>query len=653
MKSTFELLESLPEPIVLSSHQRSLVEHHGTPLIGDASAGSGKSTTSITKLLYMQRELNIPGHKIAFLMFNKEARDKAEEKYIYLCNELNVRPTAKFYTIHALCNFIVRKWMPDRSLVSEYEMMPTLRKLLSEVMERPTDKERKTVSELMSFMINRNLNIEQLSETSKFIASGMQISTVAHVYDGMMDHKKRNKLIDFDDMQLYALRLLENFPQVRDVCTALFDYWIIDEFQDVSPIQIAVVNQMLRDKDNFTAIGDGDQAIYRWRGADDKYINEFEKFFPNAQRIQLPINYRCPHNILMPAKRLIERNTPRVHKNIEAHKQGGVIRYCPSKSQLGSSQGIAQEIIELFNTKTAMPMDMAVLCRNNNQQMFVIDMLLQAGVPIRVASKENLVYNHFITSDLMNILEFATRQTDSRLFEKCAMKIMRGVNKRDIGNVARSMGATGQHWVDIIDRRTANEAHEMLNDVAHCLKNGGTVAQAIAIFKDAYFVYAKWMMTSLWDITETDLVDIFDYFSFLGERSFDDLKRYLARAKALLNSLDEEKNAVTIITMHICKGLEFKYVWLLHVSDEVLPNAKVMDKLKKILGDAAAGQHQKEETNLLYVAMTRAMEQLVITYPEDDISRLLYFTLEPGKSLQDVQEDVRMFLIDKGATING
>jgi DNA helicase-2/ATP-dependent DNA helicase PcrA len=652
MKSTFELLEELPVPIILSEYQKALVKHEGTPLIGDACAGSGKSTTSITKVIYMQRELYIPGHRIAFLMFNKEARVKAEERYVELCNMLSVRPAVKFYTIHALCNFIVKKWMPDRQLVSDYDLAPKFRELLGEFIERPTDKDRKSVQELLSFMLNRNLSIEQLANTGKFIEAGYAIEMVKSVYDGILAYKKSHKYIDFDDMQMYALRLIEHYPEVREVCANLFDHWLIDEFQDVSPIQMAIFKLMLRDPKKFTAIGDGDQAIYRFRGADDKFINSFDEYFPGATRIQLPINYRCPHEILMPAKRLIETNVPRIPKNIEAFKQGGVVRYSPGKSSLASSQSIANEVIELFKTRQAAPKDMAILYRNNNQPMFVIDMMLQAGVPVRVASKENLVYNHFVTNDLMDILAFATNQADVRLFEKCTMKIMRGISRRDITDVARRMGATGQHWADIINRRTADEAHMLLDDIAHCLKNGGTVAMALALLKDTYFVYAKWMMEKLWDITEADLDDIFDYFSYLGERSYDDLKRYLARAKALLKGLDEERNAVTVITMHMCKGLEFDYVWLLHVSDEVLPNTKIMEKLRKTMGEVEAAQHQKEETNLLYVAMTRAMKQLVITYPPEDISRLLHFTIEPGKTIADIQEDIRIFLIDKEATVS-
>lgn len=629
--------------IKYSDEQKAMILQHGAPMNGIALAGAGKSNTIVGKINYIEDIHGVPGERIAAIAFNREARIELERRYKNLRAGLGKPARVKFFTFHALFNKIVTETQKNITVSQPKELNREFARLFRTFVPEPTDEKRDNMRNLISFMINSLIGFEELAKTDKFIESGFTLEEVKNVWEHFYDYKRKQRLIDFDDMQLIAYRLLLNFESVRERYANMFDYWIIDEFQDSNKIQVEIMKMLVKDTAKLNTIGDDDQAIYAFRGSDSTYIVNFNDHFPGAEKVVLTTNYRCPENILEYADRMIQFNKVRVPKFMRAAKPGGNVRFVPAKTLTASSKFIADEIDRKYKSGIH-PSKMAVLYRNNNQAMFVVDMLIQKGIPLRVSSKESMVYNHWITADILDIIDFAQNQTNPRLFEKVGTKVISYIKRNDVKQVAQQMAATGEPWYNFINSVTSRETETILHSINKLIKeDNGKVCHAIDMLQSKYLEFAKFASRSK-DITEDEVMDILDYLRYLGDRTYVQLLRYLQQAGSLIKSFEEDENAVTMTTMHKVKGLEYPHVYLLHIGEDVMPNTKILNRLEKNLGMPAVNRHIEEERRLFYVAITRAIEESVIVYPEGSASRYITEMLPKGKNIWDVSEKLKTFM---------
>ncbi len=603
----------------LNDAQRRAVTCVDGPLLVLAGAGSGKTRVIIKRVAYLVSQGIAPWNILAITFTNKAAEEMRNRVMAG-----NVARGATICTFHSLCARLLREFADAANLThnfSIYDRSDQL-KLTKDVMTRLDVKTGNFTPAGIHGAISKAKNDMLTAEAFSNQAGDFFARTVASIYREYQRQLAANNALDFDDLLLRMAFLLKDRPEVRDMLCQRYRYILIDEYQDTNRAQYIIAHGIAEGHENICATGDPDQSIYAWRGADIRNIMEFEQDYPNATVVRLEENYRSTQAILDGASRLISYNTQRKEKSLWTRRQGGSdVRVICCDNEYAEAGQVAKRVGEFRNAGIPYG-DMAVFYRVNSLSRVMEKTLLEFAIPYRIARGVEF-YNRKEIKDVLAYLRLLANDRDDI---SCA---------RIINTPTRGIGAT------TIKRL---QAHGDLRGISlleacNCCSEAG-LAQAAARKVEAF---AK-MITALAgnidrpvrqtmeDVVRTtglekalrnnddqdeaianidELISTAEEFDANAEAENAGLADYLQQISLVSDAdhIDGSSGAVTLMTLHAAKGLEFPVVFMIGCEDGLLPFDRGDNFARQLSG---SNPQLEEERRLGFVGMTRAQDELTL-----------------------------------------
>ena len=634
------LLDDLNEP------QREAVVHGEGPLLVLAGAGSGKTRVLTYRIAHLLACHVAESAEITAVTFtNKAAREMSERVQVLLGRPLRGGFVGTFHrwALEVLRRSPRAADLPVRFGIADADdqralMQRALKDLGLDSRELPP---RMVLSRISGF-VNRGFGRRAFADR----ASSSSDETVARLWDRYEELKKAAAVVDFDDMLVRALRAVRKDQKIRDAVARRARYLLVDEFQDTNSLQMDLLTAILDSRGNLTAVGDEDQSIYRWRGAELDNILSFEKFFPGARIVALEENYRSTAPILTAAGGLIAANRGRRGKRLFTNRPGGEpVRLHIAADERGEARWVADQVASAAGRY---PLNqMVVLMRTNAQTRPFEEEFTRRRVPYRVVGGLRF-WQRAEIKDALAYLRLAVRPGDLLSFE------------RVVNVPARGIGAA---TMDVV-RAAAASAGLALPEAARSLPEGLSPRARLSL-KNFFSIldeaperraeltpgdFVGWLLeaTGLFAMYEGDAEDrvarrenLQQLAASVAEAAArgQELEEFLD-AIALLEEHDDEGAAesVALMTLHSAKGLEFESVFLAGLEDGLLPHANSRDEPEEV----------EEERRLAYVGMTRARTWLALTgarsrflFGQRQPTRLSRFLDElPTEAVEDVSEPV-------------
>ena len=612
--------------VKFSEDQIKIIKHEYGPANIISCAGSGKTTLLVASLLYRQMKESIDPCKTCVISFNKTAVDEIEERYLNVSKELNLSEEITFKTFHALYYMILKYYyyLEDKGLkvLSNGQANGIFNKAFYSKSRDKSDEVRESMQSLWGYAINNLIKSKNdFLQTSKFLISGVDSVDFFNVIEEYNRLKEESEVVDFDDLQLKMLNLLQNNEEAQQRVKEVWDYWYIDEYQDISKIQMEILKLSIQDENNIVTIGDEDQSIYQFRGSKVDYIVDFPIYWKNSKRYIMGTNYRCPENILSVANRLIKNNKKRIDKEMCSYNQGGEVNYLGFKDDVELSLYVADSIYESF-VKGEDLFEIAVLYRNNNQSMFLVDQLLNKGVPFSLNRNGGNLSDHLFVRDILNIVEFALDDKDVLKFKKNFIKVTNFVKKKEVNVIGNRMLSTGASWRELVNYENGSilKADKELKVIQNLVENKGKMHDILDSILCIYSDFLEFLIKR-GKFERLEIDNIISYLKFYyGNKTYKEFVYCLDRGKSVIDVYKDMKDTVKLKTMHTVKGLEYDKVFLLGINDNVIPNSKFVDIIDKYYGENEALDYIEQERRLYYVACTRAKKELIITYSEENES---------------------------------
>lgn len=589
----------------LNAAQEEAVRTIRGPVCVIAVPGSGKTTTLVSRVRYMIQE-GVNPFGILVMTFSKAAATDMEKRYETLYGK---NPGVAFCTIHAYCFRVLRDYcnLTFDSILQEGEKRAFFFQILKKM------KESRSIMNLAEFTEALCLDISVLknspSRQRNFQPSCCQDRTLferlARTYE---EYKQNAHKIDFDDMLVLTARLFQEHPEILAAEQDRFHYFLIDEHQDTNEIQKNILYSLAEKERNLFAVGDDDQSIYAFRGAEPSIILSFQKDFPEAKMIFMDTNYRSGDEILDHSQKLIRHNSKRYKKNIRGgrHTKGSAesLRFRTRKEELDY---IAQEAEAEFKKRNTLS-DHAVLYRTKAQGEALASRLLLKGIPFTCRDGASDRYSSWVFKDIVSYYRIANGTgTKADL-----AGILNHPNRYLPTSLAYQAPLAVNAYLDYTKQIPVQWKREAAEDkvidffsMLYKMRNQ-TPAELIRIL-DTSAGYRKFLTKQAEFLNQDpeDLLSMFDAYIEDAEKYGDDWDRFLSFARQYSDMMQQKsKNpeGITLSTMHSAKGLEWKTVYVIDCIEGKTPFAKAE-------GDPA---QEEEERRLFYVAMTRAKDRLVL-----------------------------------------
>lgn len=589
----------------LSEAQCKAVMHGEGPALVAAGPGSGKTLTIVRRILYLIYEMGIAADKILVITYTREAALSMQQKY---CQQLRIvdfsqslsQNNVSFGTFHSYFYQIIRNNIKysEYQLITQKEKKKIVCDILKSAGEAPTDFAVKKFLDQVSFYKNTG-RAKESSEYTKYYQRYIEIMRIF-------------KRLDFDDM-LYLCKqeFLEN-DNLLISCRKQYDYILIDEFQDINPIQYELIFLLTCKYRNLFVVGDDDQAIYGFRGTDVECFHKFQQDFPDAKLYYLTTNYRCGENIVNASKRLISHNKNRMPKNIMSDIKGrGCGRICVRESMHVSES--YEKLMKHLKTIDITHLNReAILFRTNASMQSFATNLLNEGIPFVLREKIRSVYEHFIVSDISDYFDAAhgckERSLYLRIFQKYHMDLEREVlreDKVDLNEVKRLFAQgfyenkKALYYIEKLERQLLQLQKMRLGlGIRYILHGMNYEEYLLRKAGNKGRLPEEWQEVLEW--IQKDAERYCEYADWLEskERSINDMQG--------IKILNTDRQGIHLMTMHASKGLEFDKVYIMHLNEGVIPKYKRGELLTK--------EAVEEERRLFYVALTRAKEEIELHY---------------------------------------
>jgi len=640
----------------LNDKQREAAETIEGPVLILAGAGSGKTRTITYRIAHMVDNLGIKGDSILGVSFTNKAAKEMRERVHTLLGARKSRGVS-LLTFHSLGVRILKKeitklgYQDNFSIYDQSDSIGIIRQAMRLYSD---DKkfDQKDILSKISFLKNAGVHENDFADSPHFNPEDPYSHATEYAYRFYQEKLKFFNAIDFDDILFLTLKLFRGFPEVAKAYSEKFNYIMVDEYQDTNTLQFELILHLTSTHKNLCVVGDDDQSIYAFRGADVTNILEFEKVFHNAKVVKLEENYRSVTSILDLANNVIKVNKKRRDKTLWSQKKSD---HVPILWAMGDTDHEAEVIVEevvRHQGNGGHLADIAILYRSNTQAPPIEDQLRLSQVPYQIIGGQKF-YDKKEVKDLMSYLFVILNPSD-----QMALRRILNIPNRGIGN------ATLEKYL-----AKSDEDKLPLFQVLEKYPNVDSArAASIKTFVELINKYKQKFATGSLAENISVLIEEIDYLNFIDkqydnakqvERRRNDVMRFIESANRFTNyykenanlknfverlllqdsqdkdKLEEEegdsdvrKNEVTLMTLHSSKGLEFKNVFLVGVEEETLPHKRTI----------AMGEDISEERRLCYVGITRAQEVLIMTYAKQ---RKLF-----GK---DMPRSKSRFLHDLGA----
>ncbi|MFR4020233.1 MAG: ATP-dependent helicase [Clostridia bacterium] len=629
----------------LNKQQREAAMYTEGPLLILAGAGSGKTSTMTHRIAYMIEELHINPYQILAVTFTNKAAGEMRDRVEALVGEgLNMW----ILTFHSACLRILRKHAEVLGYGTDFAVYdPTDQKTVVKNIIKELGLDPKKFKPAYFLGAISKCKEQKISPAEYQLENGddYKEKCIYEVYFRYEKTLKKNNAMDFDDLLLNAVRLFEKDEAVLLEYQNRFRYIMVDEYQDTNMLQYQFVKMLAEAHDNICVVGDDDQCIYQWRGADIRNILEFEKDFKNAKVIKLEQNYRSTSNILDAAHSVIAHNRGRKPKKLwTEHEAGNKITYFRAENERDEAYFVAAEInrIKTIDHKYS---DFAILYRTNAQSRTFEEALSNRGIPYRVLGglryydrKEikdmlcymRLVQNHADDLALTRIINEPKRGIGGKTLEKLtALASVRQeslfetlLDEEVVSSFSAKASANIEKLAELIAMLSIEQSNMRISDLYDEL-----------LIKTGYLKDLEEQNTLE---AESRIENLMEFKSVIYDYEKNDpnitLPEFMERIALLaeVDNHDADENAVVLMTMHSAKGLEFPFVFLPGLEDGLFPGWRAFDREDGL----------EEERRLCYVGITRAKERLWLTsaemrtmYGKTDYTRESQFLREMDKKL--------------------
>ena len=638
----------------LNPEQRKAATHVDGPLLILAGAGSGKTATMTHRIAYLIGQGVSPYQILAVTFTNKAAGEMRErvEKLVGRC------PGMWIMTFHAMSLRILREHCERIGYQHNFVVYDTIdqKTLIKTIMKEQNIDAKLYPQAYLSAAISKqkehDVSPREYLETE---ADNFRSKVIGSVYRAYQEQLKRNNAMDFDDLLVNALHVLRDNPDILADYQHRFRYILVDEYQDTNHIQYEIIRLLAKARQNLCVVGDDDQCIYQWRGADISNILNFEKDFPQARVIKLEQNYRSYGNILAAAHSVIRNNRGRKAKKLWTDKEAGdkiVYRRCDSDKE--EAYYIAQEIDLLKNGQRTYD-DFAILYRTNAQSRLFEDALKRRGIPYQILSGFSF-YERKETKDMICYMRLVVNPADDLALKRVINESKRGIGAVTLGKLEALARVHGLSLLDILSQdeisyslpaKAQKAVGEMVRIIRLCAQEKENLR--VSDIYDQLLVKSGYLKVLEAEDTQeaaSRIENLMDFKSFIYdyEKEKEDtdekatLEEFLEKVATNgdADKLEEGTGKVTLMTMHSAKGLEFPIVFLPGMEDGLFPGHRALDNENGM----------EEERRLCYVGMTRAREKLFLTgaayrvlYGRGEYTRESTFLRELDKSLLDEAGD--------------
>ena len=597
--------------IMLNDQQLAAVQAIEEPTLLLAVPGSGKTTVLVTRIGYMVYCKGIAPEEILVVTYNVAAKSDMQRRCKKMFGEdLSMR--VEFCTINGICAKAIAMYsrMVGKQAFELLSDEGEKARILAGIYQRiehgfPSENDLSDLATRITYIKNRMLSKEEIARLNAECDYDL-----AKIYEAYRREMRARSLMDFDDQLVYAYTMFRSAPALLDAFWDRYSYIMVDEAQDTSKIQHAIIELLAGREHHLFMVGDEDQSIYGFRAAYPEALLSFEDRYPGARVLLMETNYRSDAGIVAAADAFIRQNSLRHEKHMRPwHQEAGTIRtidIARRKGQYGYLLKVARNLMEkdAEDQKTT-----AVLYRDNESALPLIDLLEKQEIPYRIKNAEISFFSHRIVNDIRNIILFAADTTNTELFLQIYYKLQFFIKKADAEAICAQ---AKREEISVFDAAlsyygegdwTAGKVKAMRTHMANMMREPADKALFRILNPMGYLDYVE---RSRLKNTKTEILQMLAQ----GERSpLALVERLDALAEILRNKEDDKEAKLVLSTIHSSKGLEYDTVYLLDVADGIFPETVLTSYRSADKEEIAA---YEEERRLFYVGVTRAKENLIL-----------------------------------------
>jgi DNA helicase-2/ATP-dependent DNA helicase PcrA len=639
----------------LNQQQREAVVETDGPLLILAGAGSGKTRVITYRIAYLISERGVAPYNILAVTFTNKAAEEMRERVKRLLSGESLTSAPLISTFHSLCVRILRQNIErlnagyTRSFTI-YDQDDSVRLVKACIKDLGYDDKQlapRATQGAISGAKNRQGDDAE-SYAARVEYNDEKRTAIARVFKLYEERLVNNNALDFDDLLIKTVQLLRRVQEVRDYYNDKFRYILVDEYQDTNMLQFALIRFLTEKQQNICVVGDEDQSVYKWRGADIGNILNFEQHYPNAKVIRLEQNYRSTQTILDVAGAVVKNNTERKGKTLwTSNPSGERIRYYQAFDSDAEARFVAAKIEE--HARADSDMRAAVLYRTNAQSRVFEEAMRRAGIHYNIVGGFSF-YERMEVRDIISYLKLALNPHDSIALMRVINSPARGLGKQTLDQIERhAKDYAVSHWetISILTEQGAGLSpraisalknfQQIITNLVSATTNASSSESPVSDVVKAAILdtgYANALKSENSDEAEARLENLQELVNAAVDydnQEQEGLRDFIDHA-ALVSDADQYKRdaPVTLMTMHAAKGLEFPLVFIVGLEDGLFPHSR----------SAADPAELEEERRLCYVAITRAERFLYVTHA---MKRRVYgeeMAAEPSQFLNEMPLDL-------------
>jgi DNA helicase-2/ATP-dependent DNA helicase PcrA len=606
----------------LNKQQQEAVKHTEGPLLIMAGAGSGKTRVLTHRIAYLLGEKDVSARNVLAITFTNKAAREMKERVRKL-----IGPESEYMwvsTFHSMCVRILRRdidrigYSRNFTILDSSDQLSVVKQVLKDLNIDKKQFDPRAMLGQISAAKNELITVEEYNKKQ----SNFYERQVGQIYEAYQKMLQKNQSLDFDDLIMQTIHLFKRVPEVLEYYQRRFQYIHVDEYQDTNHAQYILVGLLANRYQNLCVVGDSDQSIYRWRGADIANILTFEKDYPASRTIFLEQNYRSTKSILDAANHVIEHNKGRKPKKLWTENPDGKnLHYFQGATEQEEALYVVEKIQELTTEKDYSPSEVAILYRTNAQSRAIEDTLVKANVAYQMVGGLKF-YERKEIKDMLSYLRLITNPDDDLSFERVANVPKRGIGKTSLERLRDYAATNGLSYYEAVQEidftGVPKKAAQALAEFAELIESLAKQQEFLTATDMAEAVltrtgYEEMLKNEQTLESQSRLENLEEFMTVTQdfEAAAEEDKTLIAFLTDLaliadIDRVEEEEDAekITLMTLHSAKGLEYPIVFLIGMEENIFPhNRSMFDE-----------EEMEEERRLAYVGITRAEEELYLTH---------------------------------------
>ena len=649
--------------IGLNKEQQEAVKHTEGALLIMAGAGSGKTRVLTHRIAYLLSEKGISPRNILAITFTNKAAREMRDRVHQLVGQGGEQIWVS--TFHSMCVRVLRRdidrigYSRNFTILDSSDQLTVVKQVLRNLKIDPKQFDPRAMLGKISSAKNELITYEAYQKQ----VGNFYERQIGEIYEGYQKLLVKNQSLDFDDLIMQTIHLFERVPEVLEYYQRRFQYIHVDEYQDTNHAQYQLVKQLASRFQNLCVVGDSDQSIYRWRGADIANILSFEKDYPAAKVVFLEQNYRSTKSILAAANKVIERNPGRKPKNLWTENEDGQkLLYYQGSTERDEALFVVDKIRDLVQSKKYLPHEIAILYRTNAQSRAIEDALVKSTIAYQMVGGTRF-YDRKEIKDMIAYLRLITNPDDDFSFERVVNVPKRGIGTTSIDRLrayATDHGISLYQTIKEVDftgvtPRAANALSEFDALLTSLIQQQEFLSATDMVEEVLERTGYEQMLENEQSIESQSRLENLEEFKTVTQdfeatnEEDQSLVAFLTDLALIadIDAVDEEdpdhQEKVTLMTLHAAKGLEFPVVFLIGMEENVFPHSRSM------MDD----EEMEEERRLAYVGITRAEQELYLTHAK---MRTLYgrTNMNPmSRFITEIPEDLIEGMEDANESIFG